>query len=162
QLTGNDEWDGAGSVGVGILLACAAFIVGYETKSLLIGESATEEDSRKIIAALEAGPERFKAIHLRTSHIGPESLPIAPTDARPGRADRGGSGSGHQRGRGAHPGNPADRGDHLPGTGHLPPRRDRRHRPLRPGRKKKPQPPPPRPPQPRRLAPGRAERALIA
>ncbi len=86
QLTGNDKWDGAGSVGVGILLACAAFIVGYETKSLLIGESATEEDSRTIVATLEGGPEGFKAIHLRTSHIGPESLLIAAKIAVPGEA----------------------------------------------------------------------------
>jgi cation diffusion facilitator family transporter len=77
QLTGNEEWDGAGSVAVGILLACAAFIVGYETKSLLIGESATDEISARIVAALESGPEKFRLIHLRTSHIGPESLLVA-------------------------------------------------------------------------------------
>jgi cation diffusion facilitator family transporter len=74
QLTGNAAWDGAGSVGVGVLLACAAFIVGYETKSLLIGESASEETAAQIVAALEGGPEKFRLIHLRTSHIGPESL----------------------------------------------------------------------------------------
>jgi cation diffusion facilitator family transporter len=77
QLTGHDEWDGVGSVCVGVLLACAAFIVGYETKSLLIGESATEDDTARIVAALEAGPESFKTIHLRTSHIGPETLLVA-------------------------------------------------------------------------------------
>lgn len=84
QLTGHDEWDGVGSVGVGILLACASFVVGYETKSLLIGESATDEDSRKIVAALEGGSESFKTIHLRTSHIGPESLLVAAKIAVPG------------------------------------------------------------------------------
>jgi cation diffusion facilitator family transporter len=77
QVTGHDEWDGAGSVGIGLLLACAAFIVGYETKSLLIGESATEEMSGNIVAALEGGPEDFRLIHLRTSHIGPDHLLIA-------------------------------------------------------------------------------------
>jgi cation diffusion facilitator family transporter len=77
QLTGHDEWDGVGSVGVGVLLACAAFIVGYETKSLLIGESATEEVAGKIVSALESGPEEFRLIHMRTSHIGPESLLVA-------------------------------------------------------------------------------------
>ena len=77
QLTGNDKWDGVGSVAVGLLLGCAAFIVGYETKSLLIGESATEEMSARIVAALEAGPEPFRVIHLRTSHIGPEALLVA-------------------------------------------------------------------------------------
>jgi cation diffusion facilitator family transporter len=77
QLTGHDEWDGVGSVGVGLLLACAAFIVGYETKSLLIGESATDEVSGKIVSALEGGPEDYRMIHLRTSHIGPDTLLVA-------------------------------------------------------------------------------------
>jgi cation diffusion facilitator family transporter len=77
QLTGNDKWDGVGSVAVGVLLGCAAFIVGYETKSLLIGESASEEMSARIVASLEAGPEPFRLIHLRTSHISPDSLLVA-------------------------------------------------------------------------------------
>ncbi len=77
QLTGHAEWDGVGSVGVGVLLACAAFIVGYETKSLLIGESASEETAAQIVAAIEGGPEKFRLIHLRTSHIGPENLLVA-------------------------------------------------------------------------------------
>ena len=83
QLTHHEQWDGVGSVAVGALLACAAFIVGYETKSLLIGESASEEVSGQIIAALEAGPEGFRVIHLRTSHIGPESLLVAAKIAVP-------------------------------------------------------------------------------
>jgi cation diffusion facilitator family transporter len=77
QLTHHDQWDGVGSVAVGVLLACAAFIVGYETKSLLIGESATEEMTGQIVAAVEGGPEGFRVIHLRTSHIGPETLLVA-------------------------------------------------------------------------------------
>jgi cation diffusion facilitator family transporter len=77
QLTGNDKWDGVGSVAVGVLLGCAAFIVGYETKSLLIGESASEEMSARIVASLEAGPEPFRLIHLRTSHISPDALLVA-------------------------------------------------------------------------------------
>jgi cation diffusion facilitator family transporter len=77
QLTGHEQWDGVGSIGVGALLACAAFIVGYETKSLLIGESASEETTARIVAALEGGPERFRLIHLRTSHIGPDTLLVA-------------------------------------------------------------------------------------
>ena len=77
QVTGHEEWDGVGSVGVGVLLACAAFIVGYETKSLLIGESASEETAAQIVAALEEGPQKFRLIHLRTSHIGPDNLLVA-------------------------------------------------------------------------------------
>jgi cation diffusion facilitator family transporter len=74
ELTGNAAWDGIGSACVGLLLAVAAFVVGYESKSLLIGESATEADSAAIVAAIESGPEGFRVIHLRTSHVSPESL----------------------------------------------------------------------------------------
>jgi len=77
QLTGHDQWDGVGSVCIGLLLACAAFIVGLETKSLLIGESASEEVTARIVVAVESGPEQYRLIHLRTSHIGPESLLVA-------------------------------------------------------------------------------------
>lgn len=83
-LTGDGVWDGAGSVAVGILLGCAAFVVGYETKSLLIGESATAEMTAAIVRALEEGPEGFRVIHLRTSHVGPDSLLVAAKVEVPG------------------------------------------------------------------------------
>jgi cation diffusion facilitator family transporter len=77
QLTGHEQWDGVGSVAIGALLACAAFIVGFETKSLLIGESASEEVTARIVTSVESGPEQYRLIHLRTSHIGPDSLLVA-------------------------------------------------------------------------------------
>jgi cation diffusion facilitator family transporter len=83
-LTGSGKWDGLGSVFVGLLLACAAFIVGFESKSLLIGESASDEDSASIVAALESGPDAFQVIHLRTSHVGPDSLLVAAKVGVPG------------------------------------------------------------------------------
>jgi cation diffusion facilitator family transporter len=83
-VTGDGAWDGAGSVAVGVLLACAAFVVGAETKSLLIGESASPEMSAAIVRALEEGPEGFRVIHLRTSHVGPESLLVAGKVEVPG------------------------------------------------------------------------------
>lgn len=82
-LTGDDAWDGAGSVAVGALLACAAFIVGYESKSLLIGESATPTDTARIVGALEDGPEEFRVIHLRTTHISPDLLLVTAKIAVP-------------------------------------------------------------------------------
>jgi cation diffusion facilitator family transporter len=82
-LTHDGRWDGAGSVAVGVLLVCAAFIVGYETKSLLIGEAATVETSAAIVRALEDGLPKFRVIHMRTSHIGPEDLLVAAKIAVP-------------------------------------------------------------------------------
>ena len=75
--TGNAKWDGAGSLAIGILLGCIAVVLAIEMKSLLIGESATAEMERAIVAALEAGPEQVRVIHLRTMHVGPETLLVA-------------------------------------------------------------------------------------
>jgi cation diffusion facilitator family transporter len=76
-LTGDGRWDGAGSLGIGLLLATAAAILAVEMKSLLIGESASPEVQRMIVAALEDGPEVVRVIHMRTVHISPDSVLVA-------------------------------------------------------------------------------------
>jgi cation diffusion facilitator family transporter len=73
-ITGNEAWDGAGSLAIGVLLGCVAVILAVEMKSLLIGESAGAKVERAIVTALEAGPEVECVIHLRTMHLGPETL----------------------------------------------------------------------------------------
>jgi cation diffusion facilitator family transporter len=72
--TGNGRWDGVGSLGIGVLLATAAAILAMEMKSLLIGEAASSDVQRRIVTALEDGPELVQVIHLRTVHIGPDSV----------------------------------------------------------------------------------------
>jgi cation diffusion facilitator family transporter len=74
-LTGNGIYDGLGTVAIGLLLLVVAVILAVETKSLLLGESATPEDQGKIVTALEAG--RFSVIHIRTMHLGPEEILVA-------------------------------------------------------------------------------------
>jgi cation diffusion facilitator family transporter len=76
-ITGNGVWDGAGSLAIGVLLGCVAAVLAVEMKSLLIGESASADTERAIVTALEAGPEVQCVIHLRTLHMGPESLLVA-------------------------------------------------------------------------------------
>jgi len=73
-LTGDGRWDGAGSLAIGVLLATAAAILAVETKSMLIGESASADMQRMIVAALEEEPEVVRVIHLRTLHMSPDSL----------------------------------------------------------------------------------------
>ncbi len=86
-LTSNGRWDGAGSLAIGLLLATAAAILAVEMKSLLIGESASTEVQRLVVAALEDGPEVSRVIHVRTVHISPDSILVAakigvrPTDS---------------------------------------------------------------------------------
>ena len=76
-LTGNGRWDGAGSLGIGLLLATAAAILAVEMKSLLIGESASADVQRMIVAALEDGPGGVGVIHMRTVHISPDAILVA-------------------------------------------------------------------------------------
>jgi cation diffusion facilitator family transporter len=74
-MTGNGVYDGIGTVAIGLLLLVVAVILAVETKSLLLGESATPEDQRKIVAALEDG--KFPVIHMRTLHLGPDEVLVA-------------------------------------------------------------------------------------
>src|SRR6202012_903099 len=74
EVTGNEAWDGGGSVAIGLPLARGAFVVARETKSLLIGEAASDVAERTIVRALEDGPELERVIHLRTVHLSPDSL----------------------------------------------------------------------------------------
>ena len=77
-LTDNGIWDGIGTVLIGALLVCVAIILAIETKSLLIGESATKEHVGKIEAALvHDGGEIERIIHMKTMHLGPEELLVA-------------------------------------------------------------------------------------
>jgi cation diffusion facilitator family transporter len=76
-LTHDGRWDGAGSLAIGLLLGVAAVILAIETKSLLIGESASTDVQKRIVAALEQGPEIARVIHMRTVHIAPDSVLVA-------------------------------------------------------------------------------------
>ena len=76
-ITGNGRWDGVGSLAVGVLLGCVAVILATEMKSLLIGESASAGVEDAIVSAIEGGPEVERVIHLRTLHVGPETLLVA-------------------------------------------------------------------------------------
>jgi cation diffusion facilitator family transporter len=76
-LTGEGVYDGAATVVIGALLVAIAVVLAIETKSLLIGESATEENVREIEAALVAGDSIERVIHMKTLHLGPEELLVA-------------------------------------------------------------------------------------
>ena len=60
---------------IGFLLVAIAAVLAVETKSLLLGESATRDDVAKIRAAIES--DGTGIIHLKTLHLGPEELLVA-------------------------------------------------------------------------------------
>jgi cation diffusion facilitator family transporter len=76
-ITGNGVFDGIGTVLIGLLLVAVAVVLATETKSLLIGESATHEDVAKIEAAIVDGHDIERIIHMKTLHLGPEELLVA-------------------------------------------------------------------------------------
>ncbi|WP_024287668.1 cation diffusion facilitator family transporter [Cellulomonas sp. KRMCY2] len=75
-ITGDGRWDAAGTACIGVLLVIIAAILAIETRSLLLGESASTEHITAIEGAL-LGDGVLSVIHLRTLHIGPEELLVA-------------------------------------------------------------------------------------
>ena len=73
-LTGNGVWDGIGTIFIGALLVLVAIILGIETKSLLVGEGATDEDLAKIEHAITSSPEVEHLVHLKTMYLGPDEM----------------------------------------------------------------------------------------
>ncbi len=70
-------YDGYGTLLIGALLGAIAVVLAIETKSLLIGEAASDDDLASIRTAIEANPAVERIIHLRTEHIGPEEILLA-------------------------------------------------------------------------------------
>ncbi|WP_434316349.1 cation diffusion facilitator family transporter [Leifsonia sp. P73] len=73
-ITGNGVWDGVGTVLIGLLLVAVAIVLGIETKSLLVGEGASDVDVAAIEQAILAGDEVERIIHMRTLYLGPDEL----------------------------------------------------------------------------------------
>ncbi|MFT4219236.1 MAG: cation diffusion facilitator family transporter [Microbacterium sp.] len=76
-ITHNPVFDAIGTLLIGALLIVVAITLGVETKSLLVGEGATDRDLDAIIRAVEDGPEVAKLIHLKTLYLGPDELLVA-------------------------------------------------------------------------------------
>jgi divalent metal cation (Fe/Co/Zn/Cd) transporter len=76
-ITDDGKWDATGTAMIGVLLVTIAVILAIETKSLLLGESATDEDVEKIERAVLDGDDVERIIHMKTLHLGPEELLVA-------------------------------------------------------------------------------------
>src|SRR3954467_3917290 len=76
-LTDNLWFDVAGTALIGLLLIAVAVVLGIETKSLLIGESASAAAEQRISSALEGTDGIERIVHLKTMHLGPDELLVA-------------------------------------------------------------------------------------
>ena len=76
-LTGWGYWDAIGTAAIGLLLILVAVILAEKTKSLLIGESASEEEISKITSAISSTPGVELIIDMKTIHLGPDEVLVA-------------------------------------------------------------------------------------
>ncbi|WP_027707152.1 cation diffusion facilitator family transporter [Zooshikella ganghwensis] len=74
HLTGNPVYDGIASILIGCILAGTAAWLAYETKSLLIGESAKPATRRGIRELLVNQPNVEHVNEIATMHMGPNFI----------------------------------------------------------------------------------------
>ncbi len=66
--------DGAASIVIGIILAGTAILLAYETKGLLIGESASSETEEELAQMVASHPAVTIVNEIRTLHRGPNDV----------------------------------------------------------------------------------------
>ena len=74
QLTDNTVYDGLASILIGLVLGATAAWLAYETKSLLIGESATRQTIEGIRQIVSAQPDVERVNEVLTMHMGPDFI----------------------------------------------------------------------------------------
>ncbi len=67
-------FDGVAAILIGLVLGGVAIILGYESRSLLLGESVHPAVRRRLVAAVERHPQVHDLIDMQTMHLGPEEV----------------------------------------------------------------------------------------
>ncbi len=70
----NPYLDGAASVAIGVVLACVAVFLAYESKGLLLGESADPKVVKELAALALDEPAITQVEHTLTMHMGPSDV----------------------------------------------------------------------------------------
>lgn len=74
HMLGNPYLDGVASVLIGLLLMCVAFILAFETKSLLLGEGVDSTTLEKMRQIVENDPQVESVAEVLTMYMGPHDL----------------------------------------------------------------------------------------
>jgi cation diffusion facilitator family transporter len=82
-ITGNPIFDAIGSIGIGVLLVLMSIFLGAKIKSLLIGQSASEEDRKEILGFLESRPEIDSVLNLITLQLGSQIMVAVKAKMKP-------------------------------------------------------------------------------
>ncbi|MDG7050660.1 MAG: cation transporter [Nitrososphaerota archaeon] len=74
DITGNAVYDAIASLIIGGILMFFAFFLAKENRGLLIGESVTNREYKRIVKSIQEIPEVNKLITMRTMHLSPEDI----------------------------------------------------------------------------------------
>ncbi|HEX5519981.1 MAG TPA: cation transporter, partial [Candidatus Nitrosocosmicus sp.] len=77
QVTGNRIFDSIGSLIIGLILMAFAVFLAKENKELLIGESISRRDYRRITAIVSKIPEVDRIISIRSMYLATDDVLIA-------------------------------------------------------------------------------------
>jgi divalent metal cation (Fe/Co/Zn/Cd) transporter len=77
QTTGSSVYDGVASITIGVLLAWIAYMLGRNTKDLLIGEAADPELRLDIQHTVASHPEVDAVLEQLTMQLSPEDVLVA-------------------------------------------------------------------------------------
>lgn len=77
DITGNPFYDGAASIAIGVLLCIVALFLARETKGLLVGEAAIDEDIDLVNEIISSYQEVKHHGNLRSMHLGPDQVLLA-------------------------------------------------------------------------------------
>ena len=74
EVTGNGAYDAISSIIIGIILMSFAFFLAKENQGLLLGESITARQYKKVVKAVQGISEVKKVVTLRTMHLSPNDV----------------------------------------------------------------------------------------
>jgi cation diffusion facilitator family transporter len=74
ELLAMPELDGAASIGIALILGATAIFLARESKGLLIGEPASPEVQRHVLAIVQQDPAVQRANGVLTVHVGPAEI----------------------------------------------------------------------------------------
>ncbi|TRC76068.1 cation transporter [Mesorhizobium sp. WSM4307] len=74
ELLEMPELDGVASIGIALILGATAIFLARESKGLLIGEPASPEVQKKVLAIVQQDPAVQRANGVLTVHMGPQEI----------------------------------------------------------------------------------------
>ncbi|HMQ09581.1 MAG TPA: cation diffusion facilitator family transporter [Candidatus Nanoperiomorbaceae bacterium] len=73
-ITGNEQFDGLGSIAIGLAMMVGAILLMKDVRDLIVGKSVDKDTSRRIIRAATSIDGVNKVLDLRTMYLGSEKL----------------------------------------------------------------------------------------